>query len=126
MDADSINMATTLLVTILCELGAFLLIIKRWVPRQEFWLWMAFIIGLNCVTNPLAQIAFSYLERTTYAPQVSWIITELAVMLGEALLIRIAMLKPLKSALGYSLILNGSSIIIGELLCWLKLLPVCA
>ncbi|WP_156413038.1 hypothetical protein [Legionella rubrilucens] len=126
MDADSINMTTTLLVTVLCELAAFLLIIKRFVPKKEFWLWIAFIIGLNCVTNPLAQIAFNYLEQTTHAPTLSWIMTEAAVILVEALLIRIAMLKPLKSGLGYSLILNGSSIIIGELLCWLKLLPACA
>ncbi|QRN03068.1 hypothetical protein GH742_03870 [Legionella sp. MW5194] len=119
-------MTTTLLVTILCELAAFLLIIKRLVPQKEFWLWMAFIIGLNCVTNPLAQIAFHHLEQATHAPNLSWVVTEAVVILVEALLIRIAMLKPLKSGLGYSLILNGSSIIIGELLCWLKLLPACA
>lgn len=116
------NIVIALLITILSELLVFLIFIRRFVPKKEVGLWLIFIIGLNCLSNPLAQMVYRVLPLYT---GYSWFLTEAFVILLEALLINKVMLKSFEVALFYSTLLNGTSILIGEILCLLRLLPWC-
>jgi hypothetical protein len=117
MEAAIIKMTMALTLTILFELLAYWLFIKKSIPKDERLLWGVFIIGLNLFTNPLANMAYAFLS-TQILLGASWIITELLVILIEALLIRMIMLVKGRKALFYSLVLNGTSILLGELLLW--------
>lgn len=118
MEAAIIKMTMALTFTILLELLAYWLFIKKGIPENERFLWVVFIIGLNLFTNPLANMAYSFLSSQMLLA-VSWILTELFVILIEALFIRVIMLVKSSKALFYSLVLNGTSILLGELLLWL-------
>ncbi len=106
-----------LILTILLELLAYWLFIKRKIPENERWVWVLFIIGLNLFTNPIAHF-FYYFLGTYILVGFSWIITESLVVLTEALLINLVMRETLKNSIIYSLILNGVSIVLGEYIWW--------
>lgn len=114
----------TLGITIFAELLAFTLFIIRKIPKNHIISWVFFIIGLNLLTNPLAQMVYSSLKSLNIAG-LAWLITEILVILGEALLIFGIMRQSFQRALLYSMLLNITSILAGALLCWLNLLPWC-
>lgn len=117
MDAAIIRTIMALSLTVLLELLAFYLFIKRRIPKERHLSWVIFIVGLNLFTNPLAHFIYYFLS-THILVGFSWIITELIVVLMEAALINLVMLITLRRALIYSLILNGTSIVLGEYIWW--------
>ncbi len=117
MDAAIIRTIMALSLTILLELLAFWFFIKSKLPKEKHLSWVVFIIGLNLFTNPLAHFIYYFLS-THMLVGFSWIITELLVILMEAILINLVMLITIKRALIYSLILNGTSIVLGEYIWW--------
>jgi|SRR5580704_10701964 hypothetical protein len=117
MDAATIRTIMALLLTISLELLAYWLFIKNRVPEKERWVWVLFIIGLNLFTNPIAHF-FYYFLKSYILSGFSWIITELWVVIIEALLIYLVMRVSIKNSIIYSLILNGMSIVLGEYIWW--------
>ncbi|KTC78030.1 hypothetical protein [Legionella brunensis] len=114
----------TLGITLFAELLAFLLLIIRKIPKNHIINWIFFIIGLNLLTNPLAQMFYSSLKILNI-PGLDWLITEILVILGEAVLIYGIMRQSFQRALLYSMLLNVTSILVGALLCWSNILPWC-
>jgi hypothetical protein len=117
MDAQIINIMMALALTIVLELFAFLIFIKSRVPKDRWRLWVLFIIGVNFFTNPLAHLIYYYLA-TQITAGLSWIITEFFVILIEAILIKLLMKVHFIRALIFSVVLNGTSILLGELILW--------
>ncbi|CEG57068.1 hypothetical protein [Legionella fallonii] len=117
MDAVTIRTVMALLLTISLELLAYCFFIKRKIPKKERWVWVVFIIGLNLFTNPMAHF-FYYFLSSYILSGFSWIITEFLVLLIEALLIHLVMRVTIKNSIIYSLILNGTSIVLGEYVWW--------
>ncbi|MCL9689140.1 hypothetical protein MJ258_16590 [Legionella sp. EUR-108] len=117
MDAAIIRTIMALSLTIILELLAFWFFVKSKIPKEEHLPWVVFIIGLNLCTNPLAHFIYYFLSSQILVG-FSWIITELLVVLMEASLINLVMLIPIRKALIYSLILNGTSIVLGEYIWW--------
>lgn len=117
MDAITIRTIMALVLTILLELLAYWLFIKRKIPENERWVWVLFIIGLNLFTNPIAHFCYYFLGSYILVG-FSWIITESLVVVMEALLINLVMRATLKNSIIYSLILNGVSIVLGEYIWW--------
>ena len=117
MDAAIIRTIMALSLTILLELLAFWFFIKGKIPKEDHLSWIIFIIGLNLFTNPLAHFIY-YSLSTQILTGFSWIITESLVLLMEAILINLVMLVAIRKALIYSLILNGTSIVLGEYIWW--------
>jgi hypothetical protein len=117
MDAAIIRTIMALSLTILLELLAFWFFIKSKIPKEDHLSWIIFIIGLNLFTNPLAHFIY-YSLSTQILTGFSWIITESLVVLMEAILINLVMLVAIRKALIYSLILNGTSIVLGEYIWW--------
>lgn|GEM_PF-6604900 len=104
-------------LTVIFELLAFVLFIKRKVPKAERKLWVACIIGLNLFTNPLAQVVYYNLAHLM-TDLWGWLSTEFIVIITEALLIHWVMQVRVKSSFVYSVILNSTSILLGELITW--------
>jgi hypothetical protein len=117
MDAAIIRTIMALSLTILLELLAFWFFIKSKIPKEDHLSWIIFIIGLNLFTNPLAHFIY-YSLSTQILTGFSWIITESLVVLMEAILINLVMLVAIRKALIYSLILNGTSIVLGDYIWW--------
>lgn len=117
MEAAITRMIIALSLTILLELLAFWLFIKSHIPENNRRLWVVFIIGLNLFTNPLAHFFYFYLSDQIVTG-LSWIISETLVIVIEAILIKFIMRESLKKAIIYSLILNSTSIILGEIILW--------
>lgn len=117
MDAAIIRTIMALSLTILLELLAFWFFVKSKIPKEDHLSWVIFIVGLNLFTNPLAHFIYSFLS-TKILVGFSWIITEFLVVLVEAILINLVMLVAIRKALIYSLILNGTSIVLGEYIWW--------
>ncbi|WED44039.1 hypothetical protein [Legionella cardiaca] len=122
--SENINTFITLGITILAELFAFFVFIKRFVPKNYTMSWILFIVGINFLTNPLAQLFYSSLKLSNLAG-LYWLLTEILVVLVEASLIYALMRQSLQKSLLYSFLLNITSIIVGAILCWLSLLPWC-
>ncbi len=118
------NAILALLLTIVSELLIFFIIIIRRIPKNEIKLWVIFIIGLNCLTNPPAQLFYST-NVLNLGLTANFILTETLVIIVEALLIYMVMLRVFSGAFFYSILLNGSSILIGELLCVMRITPWC-
>ncbi|CEK10985.1 membrane protein of unknown function [Legionella hackeliae] len=96
---------------------------KKGLPKEHSTNWVWFIIGMNLITVPLAQIFYSHIPINPLA--IDWYLTEILVILTEALLMYGIMRATFKNALFYSILLNMSSILGGAILCWLNLLPWC-
>lgn len=122
---DNTYAIVALVLTIISELLIFFIIILRRVPKNEIRLWIIFIIGLNCLSNPAAQLLYST-NYFNFGLTINFMFTEFIVIIVEALLIYVVMLPVFSRALLYSMLLNGSSILIGELLCALQLIPWCS
>lgn len=112
-------------ITIFSEILIFLLLLRRYVVNKEVLIWVIFIIGLNFFTNPLAQMLYS-LPAVQEMGRYGWFLTEALVILVEAIIINQVMLQPFQMAFIYSWALNGSSIILGDILCLFNILPWCS
>ncbi|KTD23390.1 Uncharacterised protein [Legionella lansingensis] len=122
--SQNMDTVLTLGLTILAEWLAFFIFIKKNVPQRHVLGWILFIVGINCLTNPLAQMIYSSLKTLNFRP-LDWLLTEILVILGEAFLIYEIMAQTFRRGLFYSMLLNITSILVGAILCWLNLLPWC-
>lgn len=117
MDAANTRMITVLLLTIVCELLAFWLFIKSQIPKNMIGAWMVFIIGLNLLTNPLANGLYNYIAVQTNQV-ISWGLVELLVVTVEAIVIKVIMTVSTRRSFRYSFVLNGTSITLGAIALW--------
>ena len=110
-----VNMALALVMTIISELLAYLIFLKKRTPTIQSSQWVLLIIGMNCITNPLVQLV-CYGNYWFSSALIRYIAVELCVMMAEGALLNVVLSMSMKRALMYSIILNMTSIVTGELL----------